>query len=252
MNEKDFVINYLQPSGSKLDRTFTYPLPKIVGLENAGDMIVQGEYERTFSTNVMTKYVSESLDLNVVEVYKNTQNKDTGNFIRLVGSTCFVQNGYPPLSIDSPILNVDFRRGDPRNINTIMVFHVPLATNTQRFVFFECLKGKALHEGIELTEAPTAGHLPDFWGNMLRGGWDGIDLKMMQKLRDHAWSCYEELTGQTDAGPVDYKPVQEFLVFNQAVSEHHTFAKFGLSVPVEVQGAFFRAMFPAPISKTDF
>lgn len=247
MNEKDFVINYLQPSDSKLDRTFTYPLPNIEGLKNAGDMIVQGEHEKTFSTNIMTKHVSETLDVNVVEVYKNTQNKDTGNFIRLVGSTCFVKNRYPPLFIDSPILNLDFRTGNPTDINTTMVFHMPLATKTQRFDFFECLKGKALNEDIELMEITTAGRLPDFWGNMLRGGWNGVDLKMMQKLRDHAWNCYEELTEQTDAVPIDYTPAQELLVFHQAESEHHTFAKFGLSVPVEVQGAFFRAMFPAPI-----
>jgi hypothetical protein len=243
-----FVENYIHPVKSELNKQLTYPLPNIEGLENAGDMIVQGEHEKTFSTNIMTKYVSEALDVHVVEVYKNTQNKDTGNFIRLVGSTCFVKNGYPPLSIDSPILNVDFRTGDPTDIYSAMAFHVPLATKTQRFDFFECLKGKALNEGVELKEGPTAGRLPDFWGNILRGRWDGVDLSMMQKLRDHAWSCYKEITEQTDAViPFDYKPAQDLLVFQQAESEHHTFAKFGLSVPVEVQGAFFRAMFPAPI-----
>ncbi len=55
MNEKDFLENYLWPSGDRLDRTFTHPLPNIEGLKKCGDFIVQCEHEDTFSTNIIKK-----------------------------------------------------------------------------------------------------------------------------------------------------------------------------------------------------
>ncbi|HEY86453.1 MAG TPA: hypothetical protein G4O06_00225, partial [Dehalococcoidia bacterium] len=75
MNEKDFLKNYLWPSDNRLDRTFTHPLPNIEGLKKCGDFIVQCEHEDTFSTNIMTKYVSDTLGVRLVEVYKNSQDK---------------------------------------------------------------------------------------------------------------------------------------------------------------------------------
>ncbi len=96
MSEKDFITNYLQPSDNRLDRTFTHPLPPdIEGLKKCGDFIVQGELEDTFSTNIIRKYVSDTAGIKLVEVYKNTQNKVTGVFIRLVGTMSLVKNGYP-------------------------------------------------------------------------------------------------------------------------------------------------------------
>ena len=86
MNEKDFLENYLWPSDDRLDRTFTHPLPKIEGLKKCGDFIVQCEHEDTFSTNIMTKYESNTSGVRLVDVYKCSENKVTGVFVRLVGT----------------------------------------------------------------------------------------------------------------------------------------------------------------------
>ncbi len=107
MNEKDFLEKYLWPSGDRLDRTFTHPVPNIEGLKKCGDFIVQCELEDTFSTNIMTKYESDLSGLTVKEVYKNTQNKVTGAFVRLVGTMNIVKNGYHRASLDAPITNVN-------------------------------------------------------------------------------------------------------------------------------------------------
>ena len=61
MNEKDFLDNYLWPSGDKLDRTFTHALPNIEGLKKCGDFIVQSEHEDTFSANIMAAGVSDHI-----------------------------------------------------------------------------------------------------------------------------------------------------------------------------------------------
>ena len=109
MNEKDFLENYLLPSDDRLGRTFTFPLPNIKGLKKCGDFIVQCEHEDTFSTNIIRKYESDILGVTVKEVYKNTQNKVTGAFVRLVGTMSIVKTGYPRLSLDAPISNVNLR-----------------------------------------------------------------------------------------------------------------------------------------------
>jgi hypothetical protein len=57
MNEKDFLENYLWPSESRLNTTFTHPLPNIEGLKKCGDFIVQCELEETFIPTIITKYV---------------------------------------------------------------------------------------------------------------------------------------------------------------------------------------------------
>jgi len=250
-DEKDFLENYLTPSVENLNKVFTYPLPNIEGLANAGNIIIQGELEDTYSTNIITKYRSESLDVNLIEVYKCTQNKKTGNFVRLVGSGSILKNGYPPLLIDAPILNLDFLTGKSADLQSRMIFNFPLANDTQQKVFFSSLVDKAAQEGITIEQTDTTGHLPSFWGKMLRCKWDGVDLKMMQKLRDHAWNCYEGLVGsEAPVIPFDYQPVHDFLVFEQAEREHYLFKKFGLSVPVEVQGAFFRSMLASPLEQS--
>ena len=93
MNAKDFVTHYLQPSDNRLEKTFTHPLPPIEGLTKCGDFIVQGEHEETFSTNIISKFVSESVGVRLIEVYKNTQHKGTGVFVRLVGTISLVKTG---------------------------------------------------------------------------------------------------------------------------------------------------------------
>ena len=251
MNEEEFVANYLQPSDRKLDKTFTYPLPDNKGFENTGDFIVQCELEKTFSTNIVTKYINKTSGIRLVEVYKNTQNKDTGIFLRIIGSIIVTKNGYPTLSIDPPVLNVDPKTGKPTDLHTFMSISLPQAREEQNNMFFNSLKQKADKDTIPYNFFAEYPKVPPFWGSIFWASWKGLDLDMMQKVRNHAWSAYRNLIDQTDPKvPFDYRPLQDFMVFEMAKREHETFAFLGLSVPAEAQAAFFSVMFSAGANLT--
>jgi len=242
MNEKDFLTNYLWPSDNKLDRTFTHPLPNIEGLKKCGDFIAQCQHEDTFSTNIMTKYISETLGIRLVEVYKNTQNKVTGNFVRLVGTMSLVKAGYHFFLLDAAVRNVDMATGKREDTTTRVAIHLPQADPKQRKLFFDYLSEQAKKAGISYKDM-AVDTVPDFWGNMFLGESKGIDLNIIRKLRDYAWSSYKRLIDQTkEKTPFNYKPLQEQMVFNAAKREHLTFKRMGLSVPVESQAAFFSVM----------
>ena len=244
MNEKDFLENYLWPSDDRLDRTFTHPLPNIEGLKKCGDFIVQCEHEDTFSTNIITKYESDILGVTVKEVYKNTQNKVTGVFVRLVGGMNIVKNGYPRVSLDAPILNVNPSTGEREDITTRMYITLPQADPEQRKIFFDHLREQAKEAGISLRERQSDA-LPDFWGPMWMAESKGVDFDMLRQLRDYAWSAYKGVIEETEEKtPLDYRPLQEHMVFNVAGSEHLMFKRMGLSVPVEAQAAFFSVQVP--------
>jgi len=239
MNEKDFLENYLWPSGDRLDRTFTHPLPNIEGLKKCGDFIVQCEHEDTFSTNIITKYESDTLGITLKEVYKNNQNKVTGIFIRLVGTMSLVKTGYPRLSLDAAISNVNPLTEEREDIKTMVVIHLPQADPEQRKMIFHSFSELAKESGISYREIQVE-YMPDFWGPIWIAESKGVNLDMIRQLRDHAWSSYKGLIEQTkEKTPFDYKPLQENAIFNSASREHLSFKRMGLSVPVEAQAAFF-------------
>ena len=245
MNEEDFVKNYLQPSDSRLDRTFTHPLPPIEELRKCGDFIVQGELEETFSTNIITKYVSKSLGIKLVEVYKNTQNKKTGTLVRLVVTLSLVKTGYPILLLDAGITNLSPITTEREEITTRVVLHLPLAEAEERKIFFDGVSEKAQDDGISYREwEPDS--LPVFWGPIWLGESEGVDLDMIRQLRDYAWVSYKQFAEQIkEKSPFDYKPVQEYMIFEASRSEHLMFKKMGLSVSAEAQAAFFSVMVSA-------
>ncbi len=220
MNEKDFLENYLWPSGDRLDRTFTHPLPNIEGLKKCGDFIVQGELEDTFSTNIMTKYISDTLGVRLVEVYKNNQNKVTGVFVRLVGPMSLVKPGYPFLILDAAVTNVNLRTGEREDIKTTVPIHLPQADPEQRKILFDHLNEQAKEAGISLQEREPS-QLTDFWGTIRMTESKGINLDMIRQLREYAWSSYKRLIEQTkERIPFDYRPLQEHMVFDTARREH--------------------------------
>jgi len=242
MNEKDFIINYLQPSDHKLDRTFTHPLPNIEGLKKCGDFIVQGELEETFSTNIITKFISGILGVRVVEVYKNTQHKGTGIFVRIVGALILVKAGYPFLFLDAAVTNVSPLTAEREDITTRVAIHLPQADPEQRKMFFYRLSEKAKEDGIFYRDMEPD-TFPAFWGSVWLGESKRFNLDMIRQLRDYAWISYKCLIEQTkEKSPFDYKPMQEHMIFNNAVSEHLLFKKMGLSVPVEAQAASFSVL----------
>jgi hypothetical protein len=243
MNEKDFLENYLWPSDDRLDRTFTHPLPNIEGLKKCGDFIVQCEHEDTFSTNIMTKYVSDNTGVILKEVYKNTQNRGTGVFVRLVGTMSLVKNGYPRLSLDAGVSNVSPFTTEREDLITRVSIGLPQASPVQREMLFNSLTEQATEEGISHWEKEFD-FVPAFWGPIWMTEFKGLNLEMIRKFRDYAWSAYKSVIEQTKETPLfDYKPMQEHIIFNIAMREHLTFDRSRLFVPVEAQAAFFSVLF---------
>jgi len=244
MNEKDFLEKYLWPSDDRLDRAYTFPLPNIEGLKKCGNFIVQCEYEDTFSTNIITKYESDILGVTVKEVYKNTQNKVTGVFVRLVGTMNIVKNGYPRLSLDAPISNVNPLAAESEDITTRVFVLLPQADPEQRKIFSHSLSELAKEAGISLQERQID-ILPEFWGTITVSESKGINLDVIPKVREIAWSSYKRVIEQTkERIPFDYRQFQEHMVFDTAKRESLSFNKSGLSMPVEAQAAFFSVTIP--------
>jgi len=239
MNEKDFLANYLWPSDDRLDRTFTHPLPKIEGLKKCGDLIVQSEHEDTFLTSIITKYESDTLGVRLIEIYKNTQNKVTGVFYRLVGAISLVKTGYPILRLGAGVYNVNMFTGERENVATRVTIHLPQADPEQRKKVFQSVSDQAKEVGISCTDVAMS-QLPVFYGSVLVTESKGVNLDIIRKLREYAWNSYKVLIEETkEKVPFDYQPLKEQMIFNGARAEHLAFKKMGLSVPEEAQAAVF-------------
>jgi len=242
LENNNFLINYLKPSEDGLDRTFTLPLPDISGLKECGEYIVQGKLDNTCSTNIITKYVSESEGVRLIEVYKNTADNEKGIFIRLVGTLSILKKGYPFLFLDAAISNVSPRSAQQEEISTRVALHIPQANAEERDIFFNSLSEKADTVNITHTSRSIP-VLPDFWGPIWSAGKQGIATDLIKTLRDMAWETYDSFCSHTEpAENFDYMPVQNQMAFKNSAAEHHLFKKMGLSVTAEVQAAFFSVM----------
>jgi hypothetical protein len=242
MDNESFLTNYLQPSKNGLDRTFTLPLPDITGLKECGEYIVQGKLDNTCSTNIITKYVSESEDVRLIEVYKNTEDREKGIFIRLVGTLSILKKGYPFLFLDAAISNVSPRTAEQEEISTRVALHMPQAKAEERDVFFNSLSEKADAANIthNSRKIPV---LPDFWGPIWSTEKQGIEPELIKNIRDIAWETYDSFCSHIEPDMnFDYLPVQNQMAFKNSAAEHHLFKKMGLSVTAEVQAAFFSVM----------
>jgi len=236
-----FLNHYLKPSEDGLDRRFTLPLPNISGLEACGDYIVQGKLDNTCSTNIMTRYLSEPEGVRLIEVYKNTEDREKGIFIRLFGTLSLLKKGYPFLFLDAAISNVSPQTARKEEISTRVALHLPQAGDN-REIFFDPFSTDAEKENISYTRRNIPA-LPDFWGPIWSAAKRGICPDLIQQLRNMAWSSYENFCRQTDpAENFDYRPVQNQMAFKNAAAEQLLFKKMGLSVSAEVQAAFFSVM----------
>jgi hypothetical protein len=82
--------------------------------------------------------------------------------------------------------------------------------------------------------------LPDFYGPIWIAESEGLNLDIIHKLRNIAWSSYKGLFEQTTVKtPFNYRPLQEQMLFNAAKLEESLFRSIGLSVPVEAYAALF-------------
>jgi hypothetical protein len=207
-------------------------------------------HEDTFSTNIISKYESDTLGVRLIDVHKNTQNGITGVFVRLVGTLAIVKKGYPFLILDAPVRNVSVVAAEEAKKNitaadiTTMVFILlPQADPKQRNIFSSSYSKLMKEAGISYSER-TLTELADFWGIAWRAESKGIDLEIIRRLRGIAWSSYKCVIEQTkEKDPFDYRPFQEHMIFHTSQREHLSFESKGLSVPVEAQAAFFSAQF---------
>ena len=238
MDEESFLEIYIKPSEVYFNEYFRMPVPPIPGIRKTADFIVQSRRESTVSTNIIMKHETND-GVQLVEVYKNTENEMSGTFIRLVGSMALVRRGYPFMILDAAISNIspmNFTREDP---TTRVVIHLPQADSDMSTIFFEDLKQAAQDMSIigTIRETPA---LPDFWGKFWTAQFSSIAIEKINLLRITAWRAYESVCRNTQANDMfDYEPALNQIVFKNARTEHHIFKKMDLSVPIEAQSAFF-------------
>jgi hypothetical protein len=165
MDEKRFIANFVQPSDKKMDEAFTHPLPKIEGLRKCAEFVIQSEDEETFSTNIVTRFASDSLGIKLFEVYKNTEHKGLGIFVRIVGALTVVKVGYPLLFLDAAVSNVSHLTTQREDLTTRVAIHLPQAAPEQQQIFFSRLREAAEKDSVTYRDLKVDA-MPDFWGSI--------------------------------------------------------------------------------------
>jgi len=240
MDSELFIKNYLHPSSDGLDRQFTLPLPDDGFVKN-GEFIVQSNCSSTYSTNIITRYEHPD-GVRLVEVYKSSQNMDSGKFVRLVGTMALLKKGYPFLFLDAAVTNINMQTGEEADMGTRLALHMPQAEEGGRQALMEFLSRQAdaagLNWGTVVIEA-----LPPFWGPLWHVRCAGLARDVIEKVRGCAWDAYRDYCTRSAADDdFDYLPVQQQMVIKNAKAEYGQFQRMGLSVPVEVQAAFFSVL----------
>jgi hypothetical protein len=239
MNNELFIKNYLQPSREGLDRQFTLPLPDEENLEKTAEFIVQSHCPATYSTNIIARYESPATGIRLVEVYKNSQNFDSGKFVRLVGTMALVKKGYPFLFLDAAVTNINMQTGEAADMCTRIAIHMPQAPDDCRQALIDRLSQAADAAGL-LWGMLKIEALPPFWGPLWHVRLPGIDLQAIEQVRSFAWQAYGSYCARwAPAEGFDYLPVQQQMILKNSKAEHGQFLRMGLNVPVEVQAAFF-------------
>ncbi len=242
MDEKIFLENYLKPSEDRLDRGFVHPLPPIEGLKQTGEFIVQGSREDTFSTNIILKHESESTGIKLIDVYKCSQNKKEGVFVRLVGTMRVVKSGYPMLFLDAAVTNISPLTQEREDTTTRVLIHLPQGSTKQREIVFGSLNELAEKDNIIHKEISNP-HMPDFWGPIWLSQSNKLDMPLIEKIRNCVGESYMAVTQNTEAdSSIDYMPVKKQMVFTTSKNEHILFGKMGMTVDLEAQAAFFSVM----------
>lgn len=240
MDSELFVENYIEPSRAVIDRQFTLPLPDDA-FEKNGEFIVQSRCSSTYSTNIITRYEHPG-GVRLVEVYKSSQNMDSGSFVRLVGTMALFKKGYPFLFLDAAVANINMQTGEPADMGTRLAIHMPQAQEGGRQALMEHLSRQADAAGLPWGTV-SIDALPPFWGPLWHVRCAGLALDAIGKVRGFAWSAYRDYCARSAADDdFDYVPVQQQMVIKNAKAEYGQFQRMGLSVPVEVQAAFFSVL----------
>jgi hypothetical protein len=241
MDNEQFVKNYVQPSVAGLDRQYTLPLPDST-LEQTGEFIVQSHCKSTYSTNIIMRYERPSDGTRLVEVYKSSQNMDSGRFVRLVGTMALLKKGYPCLFLGAAVTNINMQTGEAADLGTRIAIHIPQADEGTRQALMDNLTARA-----DMAKLPcgtvTIDALPPFWGPLWHVRVDGLARDTIEQVRGFAWNAYLQYCREKPAvDDFDYMPVQQQMVIKNAQAEFGQFKRMGLDVPVEVQAAFFSVL----------
>jgi hypothetical protein len=217
------------------------PLPDST-LEKTGEFIVQSHCQSTYSTNVITRYELPTDGIRLVEVYKSSQNMDSGKFVRLVGTMALLKKGYPFLFLDAAVTNINMQTGEEAGLGTRLAIHMPQASESARQTLMASLSSQADEAKLPWGTV-TIDALPPFWGPLWHVRSDGLALETIEKVRGFAWKSYLQYCEQNTAvEDFDYIPVQQQMVIKNAKAEYGQFVRMGLDVPAEVQAAFFSVL----------
>jgi len=239
VDNKIFLKNYLQPSLDGLDRQFTLPLPDEDHFDKTAEFIVQSHCPPTYSTNVIARFENREAGIRLVEVYKSSQNLDSGKYVRLVGTMALVKKGYPFLFLDAAVTNINLQTGEKADTATRIAIHMPQAEESNRQALMTELTRQAETAGLAWGTMKID-TLPPFWGPLWHVRKEGIDFEAIKEVRNYAWQAYGQYCSRTAAAEnFDYLPVQQQMIITNSKAEHAQFQRMGLEVPVEVQAAFF-------------
>jgi hypothetical protein len=239
MNDDTFIKNYLRPSLDGLDRQFTLPLPDEENFEKTAEFILQSHCPPTYSTNVIAGYENTDSGIRLVEVYKSSQNMNSGAFVRLVGTMALVKKGYPFLFLDAAVSNMNMQSGERAEPTTRIAVHMPQADESRRIALIQGLTRQAEQAGLAWGTMKIDA-LPPFWGPLWHVRRDTIDPEAIAQVRSFVWDGYSEYCSETACDEqFDYLPVQIQMIIKNSKAEQAQFQRMGLDVPAEVQAAFF-------------
>lgn len=240
MGLQDFVTGFLRPAAWELAPCYLHRPPRVPGLEQVGSCIVQGEQGTSFSTSVIHRHQSRQASVSLVDVYKNTENKVSGRFVRLLGTMALRQKDRPLVFVDAAVTNVNPHTGEDEALTTRVVVHHPQAEPSRRQRLYDSLSAMADSLGVP-AKAASGKAFPDFWGEIWLMKVEGLQMEAIAAARDQVWAVTNDSDESGLNAFCDTREVREFLIFEQAQAEHELFAKMGLEVPLGVQSAFFSA-----------
>ncbi len=101
--------------------------------------------------------------MRLVEVYKSSQNMESGKFVRLVGTMALRKKGYPFLFLDAAVTNINMQTGEVADLGTRTAIHMPQATESGRQALMASLSSQADEAKLPWGTV-TIDALPSFWG----------------------------------------------------------------------------------------
>ena len=239
MKTQDFIDGFIPPGGAELAERFMVPLPAVDGLTLQYRFRLQACRGDIWSAAQVDAYRGLDGALRLVDVYRNTQHRRSGLFVRLVGTMGLIVRGCPFVFLEATVSNVSPVTAAAEPLTTRVVAHFPQAAEAVRWELFDALRTAAAGCRGECREvsAPT---LPAFWGPLLVVTVPGLKSVLIRDVRRRLarWYCASVTEMLQDAAP-DYRAVQDQMIYCSSRAETRMFARMGLDLPCAAQAALF-------------